>query len=161
LCIRWLGCQLERMDKPLGILILDDIVGMLSPAVAEKFALPLLRRINSNFPDCVHIFHNDTPNKDVFPGLSTVGIDVFNFSHQISLGQARKLLGPEIVLMGNIAPLDILVRGSIEDVQKATHEIIQGMDEYGPILISPGGGVSPDTPIENLKAAAEIVSTFQ
>jgi uroporphyrinogen decarboxylase len=157
LCIRWLQCQLQRMNEPIGVLVLDDVVGMLSPSDAEKFALPLLRRIFENFPGLIHIYHNDMPNIGILQGLSTIGIDVFNFSHEIDIAQARRLLGPDIVLMGNIPPLDVLVRGSAEQVRRATEEMLQKAAEFGPMLISAGGGVSPETPIENLQIMLEVV----
>jgi uroporphyrinogen decarboxylase len=158
LCIRWLQCQLKRMDSPVGVLVLDDVVGMLSPDDAEKFALPLLRRIFDSFPDLIHIYHNDTPNENIFPGLSTIGMDVFNFSHEIDMQHARELLGPDIVLMGNIPPLDVLVRGSNHEVRRAAEDLLQKVTGFGPLLISPGGGVSPGTPIENLQVLAEVVN---
>lgn len=158
LCIRWLACQLSHMDEPFGVLVLDDVVGMLSPADAEKFALPYLKSIFGNFGDLVHIYHNDTPNPNMVKGLTTIGMDVFNFSHQVDIAQARADLGPDVVLMGNIPPLDVLVRGSVDDVRQATRELLKKADEYGPILISPGGGVSPETPIANLQAMLEVAN---
>ncbi len=156
LCIDWLRSQLERMTGAIGVLVLDDVVGMMSPADMEKFALPYLRRIFDSFGDLIHIYHNDTPNANLLSGLATIGMDVFNFSHEIDLAKARAEVGPYVVLMGNIPPLDVLVRGTTDDVQTATRQLLDKADRYGPILISPGGGVSPGTPIENLQAMAEI-----
>ena len=158
LCINWLQCQLKRMPGAIGVLVLDDIVGMLSPADMEKFALPYLRRIFESFGDLIHIYHNDTPNANMLGGLATIGMDVFNFSHEVDIAKARADLGPEVVLMGNIPPLDVMVRGTADDVQTATRQLLDKAGVYGPILISPGGGVSPGTPIENLKAMAEVVN---
>jgi uroporphyrinogen decarboxylase len=158
LCIRWLQCQLKRMDSPIGVLVLDDVVGMLSPDDAEKFALPFLRRIFDSFPDLIHVYHNDTPNENIFQGLSIIGTDVFNFSYEVNVERARDLLGPDIVLMGNIPPLDVLVRGSAQQVRGAVQDLLQKVSSFGPLLISAGGGVSPGTPIENLQVMAEVVN---
>lgn len=156
LCINWLQCQLKRMPGAIGVLVLDDVVGMLSPADMEKFALPYLRRIFESFPDLIHIYHNDTPNANMLGGLATIGMDVFNFSHEVDIAKARADLGPDVVLMGNIPPLDVMVRGTTDDVKKATQQLLDKAGVYGPILISPGGGVSPGTPIENLQAMLEV-----
>jgi uroporphyrinogen decarboxylase len=152
LCIRWLKSQLDRMDSPVAVLVLDDLAGMMSPADAERFSLPYLKRIFDAFPGLVHIFHNDSPNKAVYGGLAGIGMDVFNFSHEIDAEQARSLLGPDIVLMGNVAPLGVLVRGTPDDVRRETEELLDGLDRKGPLIVSPGGGVSPGTPISNLQA---------
>lgn len=159
LCIHWLRCQLKRMGSPIGVLVLDDVVGMLSPDDAEEFALPYLRRIFDSFPDLIHIYHNDTPNENILRGLSTIGMEVFNFSHEIDVQHARELLGPDIVLMGNVPPLDVLVRGSTDEVRRAAQDLLQKVAGFGPLLISAGGGVSPGTPIENLQVMAEVVKS--
>lgn len=157
LCIRWLKAQLDLMDDPVGVLVLDDLVGMMGPDDAETFGLPRLKRIFDEFDGLIRFFHNDTPNEKVFPGLATIGMDVFNFSHETDLARARKLLGPEIVLMGNLPPLDLLVRGTPDQVREATTQQLDQLAEVGPMLISPGGGVSPGTPIENLQAMCEEI----
>jgi len=157
LCIRWLQCQLERMEDPIGVMVLDDIVGMIGPEDAEKFALPLLHRIFESFPGMIHIYHNDTPNEKMLEGLASIGMDVFNFSHEIDLERARTALGDRVVLMGNLSPLDLLVRGTPEQVREETETLMAKAARLGPLLVSPGGGVSPGTPIENLKAMLEVV----
>jgi len=158
LCIRWLSCQLERMDHPLGVLVLDDVVGLIGPADAEIFAFPFLERIFKAFDGLIHIFHNDTPNKAVYPGLAGIGMDVFNHSHEVDVGETRRLLGPDIVLMGNVPPLDILVRGTPDEVRAAADSLLKRTAEVGPLLLSPGGGVSPGTPIANLNALLDVVN---
>lgn len=157
LCIRWLKSQLARMDEPLGVLVLDDVVGMMSPEDARVFGIPFLRRIFEAFPGLVCIFHNDTPNDRIFEDLSTIGMDVFNFSHEIDAERARALLGPDVVLMGNIPPLDGLVRGTVDQVREAAEQMMEKVARCAPVLISPGGGVSPETPIENLQVLLDVV----
>lgn len=158
LCIAWLGAQLKRMDKPVGVLVLDDVVGMLSPADGRTFALPYLRRIFEAFGNLIHIYHNDTPNANMLEGLAGIGMDVFNFSHQIDVVKARELLGADVVLMGNVPPLDVLVRGTHEDVRRETRALLEKAGEAGPVLISAGGGISPGTPLENIKAMLDEVA---
>jgi uroporphyrinogen decarboxylase len=157
LCIDWLKAQLSRMGKPLGVLVLDDVVGMISPKDAERFAFPFLKRIFDAFPDLIHIYHNDTPNKNVYEGLKGIGMDVFNLTHEVELEEARSLLGPDVVIMGNLPPLDLLVRGKPKEVKYATEDFLVKAEKFGPVLVSPGGGVSPGTPVDNLKAMLEVV----
>jgi uroporphyrinogen decarboxylase len=159
ICIRWLRAQLERMDDPVGILMLDDLVGMLSPDDAELFAIGRLRRIFDEFSGLIRFFHNDTPNDKIYPRLAEIGMDVFNFSHTTDLVRARQLLGPDIVLMGNLPPLDLLVRGTPDQVREATRQQLDQLADAGPMLVSPGGGVSPGTPIENLQAMCREIES--
>jgi uroporphyrinogen decarboxylase len=157
LCIRWLRAQLDRMDEPMGVLVLDDLVGMMSPADSEHFATGRLKRIFDAFPGLIRIFHNDTPNKAVYPAIADIGVDVFNFSHEVSVEEARGLVGPEVVLMGNVPPLDVLTRGTPDDVRVTAKDLLAKADEFGPLLISPGGGVPPGAPLGNVKAMVETI----
>jgi len=160
LIIRWLSAQLQRMSEPVGVLVLDDIVGMLGPGDVAKFAFPYLEKVFGNFPDMIHFYHNDTPNESIFKGLAETGVDVFNFSHITDIHTARRLLGNDIVLMGNIPPLDVLVRGTVNEVRKSTEDILEKMANAGPMLVSAGGGVSPGTPIRNLQTVTGVINTY-
>ncbi len=155
LCIRWLQCQLARMDEPIGVLVLDDIVGLIGPDDLARYAVPQLKRIFESFPGLIRIYHNDTPNARMLEYLASIEMDVFNFSHEIDVETAREKLGKDVVLMGNIPPLEVLVRGTVAEVRVATEKLLQQAKAFGPLLVSPGGGVSPGTPIETLKAMLE------
>jgi uroporphyrinogen decarboxylase len=157
LCIRWLEAQLARMEAPLGVLMLDDLTGLLSPDDAAAIAAPRLKRVFDRFPGLVHVFHNDTPNPAVYPALRGIGMDVFNLTHECDLAAARAALGPGVVLMGNLPPLDLLVRGTPDACRQATEVLLARLPEVGPVLVSPGGGISPGTPVENLQAVIAAV----
>jgi uroporphyrinogen decarboxylase len=61
--------------------------------------------------------------------------------------------------MGNVAPLDLGVRGTPEQVKAAALEVLGRMNGQGMIL-SMGGGVSPGMPRENIQAMAEAAREF-
>ncbi len=48
----------------------------------RAITLPQLTRIFDAFPGLIHFYHNDTPNMAMLEGLATIGMDVFNFSHE-------------------------------------------------------------------------------
>jgi len=149
--IDWLNAQLESLSQPEGILVLDDVVGMVSRKQYEALIQPHLQRIFAAFDGLVRVYHNDTPCKHLYPSLAQAGFDVFNFSHKTELAEARRLMGERVTLMGNVAPLDLGVRGAPEQVYQAALDCMRGVDGRGMIL-SFGGGVSPETPAENIDA---------
>jgi uroporphyrinogen decarboxylase len=112
LVIRFLQAQLDCLREPQGILLLDDIVGMLSPRAFKRVALPHLQRIFGAFEGLVRIYHNDTPCPHLLKHLPEAGFEVFNFSHETDIAEAREALGPEMVLLGNVAPLGLLAKGT-------------------------------------------------
>ncbi len=153
--IEWLKAQADAVGPCVeGILVLDDIVGFLSPRSYREFAHPYLRQICASFPaDWVKVYHNDANTRPCLAELPDAGFDVLNWSHKISLTDARERSHGRLTLMGNVPPLDAGVRGSAADVRAAARQVLaEGTDG---LILSFGGGVSMGTPAANIHALAE------
>lgn len=157
---KWLAEQVEALPQVEGILLLDDIVGFLSPEDFATFAEPYLREIFENFSGFVRFFHNDTPNFGILQSLAELDFEVFNFSHEMDIAKVRTAVGSELCLMGNIPPVDVLVRGTPGQVREKAKDIISKVENDERILLSAGGGVAPDTPTENIVALSETVKEY-
>ncbi len=59
--IRWLQAQLDSIHDPQGIMLLDDIVGMVSQEHYDSLVHPYLQRIFTAFQGLIRVYHNDTP----------------------------------------------------------------------------------------------------
>lgn len=157
--VRWLHAQLDALHRPEGIMLLDDIVGMVSKRHYEEFVRPRLRRIFDEFDGLIRVYHNDIPCPHLLEGLAEANFDVFNFSHQMDIGEVKARMGHRVALMGNVPPLDVGVRGTPADVARWARECLEKAAPGGGMILSFGGGVSPGTPAENidalLKAARE------
>jgi len=151
LTIDWLEAQAETLPDIEGIMVLDDIVGFLGPQDYQEFAHPYFKEIFQSFPNALKVFHNDTKNSVSYSHLTDWPIDIFNFTHTESIDEVRKAVGPDICLMGNVAPLDALASGTVENVCEYTKYVIEHHPQNG-LLLSAGGGVSPGTPGENIRA---------
>ncbi|MGO9096345.1 MAG: uroporphyrinogen decarboxylase family protein [Bryobacteraceae bacterium] len=154
--IRWLQAQAEAIGPSVeGIFLLDDIPGMISRRGYLEFAHPYLKRICEAFPaDWVKVYHNDANVRPFLSDLATVGFDVLNWTHRIDVGDALKAAGGRLCLMGNVAPLDLGVRGTPAQVEQAAREVIQRANG-GRLILSFGGGLSPGTPKENILALVQ------
>jgi uroporphyrinogen decarboxylase len=155
----WLAAQAEALSEVEGIMLLDDIVGFLSPKDYVEFAHPYLLEIFDAFPGAIKFLHNDMDNPSSYPYLAELGVQIFNFSHKIELSAARQKVGPRICLMGNIPPLDVLTKGSREETMQAAEACLRAHPGSG-LILSAGGGVSPGTPGENLAALSQAVEYF-
>lgn len=158
--INWLHAQLEMIQEPEGIMLLDDIVGMVSLQHYEEFVAPRLRRIFDEFEGLIRIYHNDTPCPHLFPALAEANFDVFNFTHVVDIAQAKAMMGHRVALMGNIPPLDVGVRESPEVVSEWSKACLDKAAPGGGMILSVGGGVSPDMPAENIDAMVEAARTW-
>lgn len=153
----WLEAQANALSSVEGILLLDDVVGFLREKDYLEFAHPYLKEILDAFPGAIKIFHNDMDTTVSYPHLAELGIHIFNFTHLRNLDQVRELVGPQVCLMGNVPPLDVLARGTPEEVLQAAQSCLQlHLDRRG-LILSAGGGVSPGTPGENIQALVQAV----
>ena len=152
--IAWLKAQLQVLRAPEGILVLDDIVGMLSPKLFEQFVRPYFARIFAEFGGMIRVFHNDMPCPRLVGPMATLGFDVFNFSHELDIAAVQAQM-PGLALMGNVPPRDVMARGTPEQVEAWARECILKTGGRG-LILSAGGGVSPDTPPEAIDALVNV-----
>jgi uroporphyrinogen decarboxylase len=149
--IAFLRAQVARLREPLGVLVLDDLPGMLSPRGFDRMALPCLQRVFDAFPGLLRIYHNDTPCPHLLPRIGQLHCEVWNFSHEMDIAAVRAAV-PRMALLGNVAPLDALVRGTPEQVFREARACVEKVAASGAFILSAGGGLSPGTPAAHIDA---------
>jgi MtaA/CmuA family methyltransferase len=160
LTINWLEAQAEFLHEVEGIMVLDDVMGFLSKEDYQEFAHPYLKRIFLSFPDCIKIYHNDTDSNSNYEYVEDAGVNIFNFTHKQEISHVRKLVGNNVCLLGNIPPLDVLALGTAEEVKDCTLKMLKSYGGSKGLIASAGGGVSPGTPAENIRAMVAAVKEF-
>jgi len=150
--ISWLHAQLKRLKEPEGILLLDDIVGMVSLEHYNELVAPHLQRIFNEFEGLIRIYHNDTSCSHLYSALTEADFDVFNFTHKVDIAQTKALMGHRVALMGNVPPLHVGVRAGPEVVADYAKKCLDRAAPGGGMILSVGGGISPDMPTENIDA---------
>lgn len=153
----WLAWQKECFPSINGVLLLDDIIGFVGETEFSEFVLPYFKKIFSSTGAKVRFLHNDAEGLITARHLNEMGVNVFNFSFNHSLGEIRELAGDDIVLVGNIPPRDVLAAGTpdqvVEAVKKASQEIIN----HDRVVWSAGGGMPPEVRDENINAFIKAV----
>ncbi len=155
--INWLHAQLDTLHQPEGIMVLDDVVGMVSKRHYQSIIHPHLRRIFDEFDGLIRVYHNDTPCPHLLESLADANFDVFNFSHETDIADAKAKMGHRVALLGNVPPLDVGVRGTPEDVLKSAQACLAKGAPGGGMILSFGGGIPPGTPPENIDALLAAV----
>lgn len=159
--VDWLTLQFEKFRDIQGIFILDDIVGFLGKPDFESFVLPYLKRIYRAFNARVNFFHNDASGLICAGYLREIGINLFNFSYNHSIGEIRALAGDSVTLLGNIPPRDVLALGTPSDVEESVRAMISPVTDQRKIIWSCGGGMPPDVSTENLRAFIRTVKEMK
>jgi len=152
----WVKLQAAAIPTIRGVLLLDDIVGFIGPDDVAAFAVPYLKRVFGAIDGEVRFFHNDANGLSCAPQLAGAGVNLFNFGFEHPIAEMRSLVGPEVALLGNIPPRDVLAAGTPGQVREhvAAMKAALGRD-YTRVVFSCGGGLPPGVPTENLRAFLE------
>ena len=143
------ACGIEMVHT--ASLVLDDLPGMRSPRGFDRMALPYLQRIFDAFPGLVRVYHNDTPCAHLLPRIGQLHCEVWNFSHEMDIAAVRAA-APQMALLGNVSPLDTLVRGTPDQVFREARACVEKVGAGGGFILSAGGGLSPGTPADHIDA---------
>jgi uroporphyrinogen decarboxylase len=120
--------------------------------------LPYLTPIFAAFETRVRLFHNDAQGLISTPFLKEIGVNLFNFSFEHSINEIRELAGPEVALLGNLPPRDVLMTATPEVVAQETEKMWLEVQDKKGIVWSCGGGVPQNVPTENMQA---FISTIE
>jgi len=153
----WISWQRECFPSIEGILILDDIIGFVGEADFSEFVLPYFKKIFSTTGAKIRFLHNDAEGLITAKNLNEMGVNVFNFSFNHTLGEIRVLAGNDIILVGNIPPRDILAGGTPDQVAEAVRKASGEIDNHDRIVWSAGGGMPPDVKNDNISAFVKAV----
>lgn len=153
----WVAYQKECFPSIDGILLLDDIVGFIGEEECREFAVPYIKRTFGCIQTKVRFFHNDAFGLTCAPFLKEMGINLFNFAFDHTIDEIRQLAGPEVALLGNLAPRDVLAAGTPKEVYEKTQEMIGSVTDKSRVIWSCGGGIPQNVSTENIKAFISAV----
>ncbi len=155
--VNWLAYQKEKFPSIEGILVLDDIVGFIGDDECTEYAIPYIKRIFNAFDSKLNFFHNDAQGLISTPYLKEMGVHLFNFSFEHTMKEIRELAGPEIALIGNLPPRDILAAATPEVVREETRKMVHEFGDKNRVIWSCGGGMPPNVTTENILAFKETI----
>jgi uroporphyrinogen decarboxylase len=133
-----------------AIQLFDTWAGELNLRECEEFELPAIRSIFESLTDRgVPRILFAKGSARILRLMAKTGADVVSVDWKTDLAEARRELGPNIALQGNVDPSILL--GPIDRVRHAAVAAVQKTGGVGHIL-NLGHGILPNTPIENAKA---------
>lgn len=76
------------------------------------------------------------------------------------LAELKRTYGDRIALMGNLHTTDVMLRGTPEEVMRASREAIEAAGHGGGFILSTGDQCGRDTPDENIRALVEAARMY-
>ena len=146
-----------------GIVMAEPLAGLLSPALAEEFSAPYVKKVVDAVQDdnFIVVYHN-CGNAVVRMADSIVdtGAKVFHFGNSIKLAEILPLIPSDRLVLGNVDPAGELRNGTPESIKAATKKVMSECCEYKNFGISTGCDVPPMSSWDNIHAFFEAVEEF-
>lgn len=111
-------------------------------------------------PDIKVAYHSCGRCTDILDDLVEIGLDVLNPIQPRAMDpfEIKKRYGRRLALFGGLCIQTTLPCGSVEDVEKAVHELVTELGKGGGYILAPAHHIQSDTPIENIKRFYETAT---
>jgi len=137
--------------------LFDTWAGELTPEEYDAFELPatqmVLRALGESGVPKILFAKGSAQHLE---SMAKSGADVLSVDWKTDLAEARRKLGREVALQGNVDPTVLL--GDQDGIRRAAREAIEKTGGAGHIL-NLGHGILPTTPVENARAFVEAGQT--
>ena len=160
--IRAYGQALKEAGATIFVICEHDYQ-IMSPKHVKQFSLDYLPEVFSVYD--YNILHMCGPvnkhleiNAEHLKALER--LNAVSISHEVDLAEARRLLGDNLGVAGNIDHVNLLPLGTPAEVEAAVHAALRASDGAPRYILAPGCEITADTPTENVKAFVQAAATY-
>jgi uroporphyrinogen decarboxylase len=142
------------------IQVFDSWVGALGPDDYVRYVAPYSRALIERIRGAsVPVIHFGTGAAGFFRELHAAGGDVMGVDWRINIDQAWMDISYRSAVQGNLDPAVLLA--PLPELRARIHELLKRTGSRPGHIFNLGHGILPETPVENVKAAVEIVREFK
>jgi [methyl-Co(III) methanol-specific corrinoid protein]:coenzyme M methyltransferase len=120
---------------------------VLRPTVFTKLVEAHLTRIFAQAPKPL-VLHICGKSNGIVDSMNKCGASALSVDQKNDIGETRATIGAEPILFGNFDPYNILVKGTVDDVER----MVNGCAGSGVDALWPGCDIWPTVPKENMQA---------
>jgi MtaA/CmuA family methyltransferase len=137
----------------------DAVASLVSPGYYREFSRPYMHRVCQALQKAGAKvkYHVCGATEHLLPIFGVVGADIYNV--EADLGLARRGLGENICLKGNVETVAVLMNGTPAEVYAAGQAAIRGAGGHG-VILSAGCEVPKATPPANLHALVRAAREY-
>ncbi|MDI9644611.1 MAG: MtaA/CmuA family methyltransferase [Candidatus Verstraetearchaeota archaeon] len=137
------------------LVIVEPTASLIGPRYFKDFVLPYLRRSirTARSPVVLHICGNSMPLLEM---MVETGASCLSLDQKVSIAKAKEVVRGRCSVSGNVDPVAVLQMSSPEVVAEECMKILsEGVD-----VLAPGCGLSPSTPLGNLRSMVRARDLF-
>lgn len=151
----YLRAQMEIVGKAKRLIVVDHFPGMVPVSLYREFVHPYLNEVFSFVKDAeIRVFHNENNYPHLVDDVKDLEANVCHIGPKHHMKEDKVRMHK--CLMGNVHPLDELLKGSTELISRRCREIIQEAGAGGGLWLSTAGGMAPETAPEKMRILIDI-----
>lgn len=146
-----------------GVCMAEPAAGLLSPNLIDEFSTPYVQKVREAVEDenFVVMYHNCGNITPLMNNVNAIDALAYSFGNAIDIEDALKVIPQDKMVIGNIAPAEIIRNTDPETVRKETLALMERCcDKYPNFVIASGCDIPPMTPLENIQAFFDAVEEF-
>ena len=159
---RYIKAQYQAGAHAIWVGDCNAFSGMLSLEQYKQFAFgpcrKLVEKVKKNM-DVIVYLHNSEEKVPNLLAQAELGADIINLGPGAEMAEVRKAMTGRCCFSGNLDPIEVLMRGTPEQVVWETQRIIETCREPGGYLFCTGEMNPRDVPVENMKALSKAIKT--
>jgi uroporphyrinogen decarboxylase len=139
-----------------GTLISAEQFKVFAKPYLKMYADRIIERSGSG--PTLHICGNTSR---IWSDMADTGATILSLDNQIDLADAKEAVGDRVCLMGNVRPIETLMKGTREQVLVEAKECLRkAHDNPKGYILSSGCGLPLDTPPENVVALMDAARIY-
>mgnify|MGYP000234374132 CR=1 FL=1 len=133
------------------VAILDPTSVTLSPKFFNEFSAPYVKEMAERLrkPLILHICGDTNHLLEAMAETGAVGLSL---DSMVDLREAAERVPENIVLIGNLDPVNVFLRATPEIVERRTRELVERMIGVENFILSSGCDIPIEAPLENISA---------
>lgn len=128
---------------------------LISPKQFREFSLPYLQKNVNKIKEKTGSapgIHICGKSKAIWEDVVNTGISNFSIDNIEDLEEAKEIMGDRVIITGNVPPVDVVYKGSKEDIFESVKTCIRkGHDSKKGFILSTGCQIPMNTPIEKVE----------
>ncbi len=146
-----------------AVLMAEPVAGLVSPADLGRFSSASIVKIRAAAETgSFRVFlHNCSARLVHLPRILEAGAVLCHFGAPMDLSAALKQVPPDVVVAGNLHPVEVFFHGSVEKVTERTSTLLAATAGHRNFVPSSGCDLPPGTPLSNLEAFYGTVRSAQ
>lgn len=133
----------------------DPLAALLPPQNFWEFAGEYLARLFAVKGDRDTALHICGDTAEIVSGMVETGVGGISFDQCLDLLALEELVPPDVAVMGNIDPVDVLEQAPPEEVARSTEELVMSLGAAPNFALCPGCAPPASAPLPNMRAFLE------